>query len=124
MQSPRHDVTKVGRGLAVELAMEPGGVLAEVSGQVSDDLPIGSEFLQDGQRGPVLEDRPGSVGALERARASPDGAVDTTEMAGIRADPGGREPGLSHPSKMPPQTGVFNGSRGCVRVPIAAVPAP
>jgi hypothetical protein len=41
VERPSHHVPEVGGGLAVEFALEPGGVLAEVSGQVSDALPRG-----------------------------------------------------------------------------------
>jgi hypothetical protein len=41
LERPGHHVPEVSRGLAVEFALEPGGVLAEVSGQVCDALPRG-----------------------------------------------------------------------------------
>jgi hypothetical protein len=44
-EHPPHDLPEVSGGLAVEFALEPDRELAEVSGQVSDALPDGFEFL-------------------------------------------------------------------------------
>ena len=100
VEHPGHHVPEVSGGLAVEFALEPGWVLAEVSGQVSDGLPGGFEFLKDGQRGPVLEDRPGSLSWGEGAGICPDGSAGACKISGVRAHSRRFETRLPHTPMM------------------------
>jgi hypothetical protein len=80
MQRPGHGVPKVRGGLAVKLALEPGGVLAEVCDQVSDALPGGFEFLKDSQRGPVAGRSPRQLLSGRGAETCPDGRTGLVQL--------------------------------------------
>jgi hypothetical protein len=100
VERPSHHVPEVGGGLTVEFALEPGGVLAEVFGQLRDALPGGFEFLKDSQRGPVLEYRPSGLSWGEGAGICPDGPAGACKVSGVRAHSRRFETRLSHTPMM------------------------
>gem|GEM_PF-2579041 len=100
VERPGHHVAEVGGGLAVEFALEPGGVLAELFGQVSDGRPSGSQFLKHCPGGAVLEDRPCRLGRSQRARICPDGPAGACKIPGVRAHSRRFETRFPHTSMM------------------------